>query len=79
MEVKIYYCTMWNYMPHAARVAEEIKHAYNNANITLVPASGGHFVVEANGKIIFSKRDLIGCESERFPKEGEILALLKEG
>lgn len=64
-------------MPKAARVAEEIKSAYKDAEVELIPSSGGHFIVELEGKIIYSKRDLIACESERFPHEGEILSLIE--
>lgn len=61
----------------AARIAEEIKSAYKDANVELCTSSGGNFVVEVNGKIVYSKRDLIGCDRERFPKEGEIVALIE--
>lgn len=37
----------------------------------------GDFIVECDGKVIFSKRAL--KEGERFPKVGEISRLIKEG
>ncbi|TKX33354.1 hypothetical protein CQA75_07985 [Campylobacter taeniopygiae] len=34
--------------------------------------------MKVDSKIIFSKMDLINCESERFPHEGEILDLISK-
>lgn len=51
---------------------KEIKNVYNDANIDLIVGSGGNFIVEVDGKVIFSKRDI-----GRFPNNGEILELIK--
>ncbi len=52
---------------------EEIKEKYKNAEVELELGSGGNFIVEVDGKVIFSKRDL---DPERFPNTGEILSLI---
>ncbi len=51
---------------------DEIKIAYNNADVIALPGHGGIFNVEVDGKLIFSKD-----EAGRFPNVGEIAALLK--
>ncbi|TKX30530.1 hypothetical protein CQA76_07895 [Campylobacter aviculae] len=38
----------------------------------------GDFIVEVDSKIIFSKTQLINCESERFPHDGEIVKLINK-
>ncbi|MCI5220176.1 MAG: hypothetical protein D3914_13560 [Candidatus Electrothrix sp. LOE2] len=43
-----------------------------NAEVELVPGSGGVFTVCADGKQIFSKH-----ETGRFPDDGEIVDLLR--
>ncbi len=53
---------------------KEIKRVYNDAKIELVAGSGGNFIIEVDGKIIFSKRDM---DEPRFPNDGEILELIK--
>jgi len=50
---------------------EELKNIYQ-AEVQLIPSSGGVFEVTVDGRLIFSKKD-----SKRFPEEGEIIALLK--
>ncbi len=52
---------------------KEIKRVYNDAKIELVAGSGGNFIIEVDGKIIFSKRDM---DEPRFPNDGEILKLI---
>ena len=74
-QVKIYYCQMWNYKPQAARVAEELKKDFEDVEVELQVGGRGDFVVECDGKIIFSKKAL---KDERFPEVGEISQLLKE-
>ena len=63
-------------MPRAFRVKDEIKSAYNEANITLTPKTGGYFDVVVDDIVIFSKTEKIGTTVERFPEAGEIVALL---
>lgn len=45
---------------------------------SFIEKSGGHFIVEVDEKIIYSKRDLLNCEVDRFPHEGEITMLIKQ-
>ncbi|GEM_PF-703067 len=65
-------------MPRAFRVKDEIQHAYKEANITLIPKTGGFFDVEVDNVIIFSKTEKIGTPVERFPEVGEIVLLLQK-
>lgn len=73
MQVKITYCTAWSYRPKAFRVKEEIENNFKNAEFELEKGSGGDFIVEVDGKVIFSKNDL---PRPRFPEDGEILKLI---
>jgi selenoprotein W-related protein len=50
---------------------EELKREFA-AEIILLPSSGGVYEVEVDGKRIFSKIEL-----KRFPREGEILELIR--
>jgi selenoprotein W-related protein len=49
---------------------EELKNAFG-AEVELLPSSGGVFEISADGKAVFSKKEL-----KRFPEEGEIVKLL---
>lgn len=57
---------------------EEIAAAYPHAIITLIEGSGGVFEVKWGEEILFSKRDLIGTESKRFPHPREINGMLEK-
>ncbi|MCI6989214.1 MAG: Rdx family protein [Campylobacter sp.] len=52
---------------------EEIKSVYKDADVELLVGSGGDFIVEVNGKVIFSKKEM---SEPRFPENGEILRLI---
>jgi len=43
----------------------------SNADVELIPSSGGVFEVVVEGKLIFSKKSL-----SRFPEDGEIVHLM---
>ena len=43
-------------------------------SVTVVPGSGGVFDVEVDGQTVFSKKS-----EGRFPDDGEVVRLLKEG
>lgn len=75
MNVKITYCNMWNYLPTAFRVREEILQVNSKANVEFIQGSGGDFIVEVEGKVIFSKND---DNTKRFPRENEIPELIKD-
>jgi len=70
MNVEIYYCGEWNYLPEASRLEDELKGKFSDISITLNEGSGGIFKVIVNSAIIFDKLDI----EHRFPKENEILA-----
>ena len=78
MNITITYCGVWNYLPRASRVEDEIKEAFSDVKIDLIESSGGVFDVTLNGSLIFSKLQRIGTDSQRFPFEGEIVALIKK-
>ena len=68
MDIKIYYCGVWNYLPKASRLEEELKTNFSNVQIDLIKGSGGIFEVLVNEKLIFDKLNT----EFRFPKENEI-------
>jgi len=70
MRIVIEYCVVWNYQPRATGLAAELKQLYPDAEIRLVPSSGGVFEVTADGNLIFSKRAL-----RRHAEPGEIVRL----
>jgi selT/selW/selH-like putative selenoprotein len=73
MDIKIYYCGEWNYLPEASRLEDELKGNFSNVNIKLNEGSGGIFKVIVNDKIIFDKLDI----EHRFPKSNEITTRIK--
>ena len=76
MEVKITYCNSWNYRPVASRVEDEFLSQIPGANVSKIVGSGGNFIIEVDGKIIFSKKDLIGTEVNALPNYEQIVALV---
>ena len=76
MEVKITYCNSWNYSPVASRVEEEFLSQIPGAKISKTVGSGGNFIVEVDGKVVFSKKDLIGTDVNALPNHEEIVALV---
>jgi len=52
-------------------VAAELKEAYPDVDIKMVPSSGGVFEVTADGRLVFSKKAL-----KRHAEPGEIVRLL---
>lgn len=53
---------------------EEIEKVFKDAEFELEKGSGGNFIVEVDGEVVFSKNDL---SKPRFPEDGEILTLIK--
>ncbi len=51
----------------------EIKAGFPDAQVQLIRGSGGIFDVKRDGKLIYSKYTIGG---DRFPREGEIRALI---
>jgi selT/selW/selH-like putative selenoprotein len=50
----------------------ELKREFPDADIRLVPSSGGVFEVKVDGKLVFSKRAL-----RRHAQPGEVLELMR--
>ena len=71
MKISIEYCTKWNYEPRASSLGEELKKEFD-AEIKLIPSSGGVFEVIADAELLFSKKVL-----QRFPESGEVEELIK--
>ena len=76
MNISIEYCSMWNYLPRAASLVNEILEKYGTdvKELTLIPSGGGVFEVIKNGDLIFSKKSL-----DRFPDDGEVMNLIESG
>lgn len=73
MKVSIKYCGMWNYLPNASSLEDELKSKYENIDITLIEGSSGVFDVHLDTELIFSKKI-----KKRFPSKGEIIDLINE-
>jgi len=71
MDIKINYCSVWNYKPRAASLAETIKKEFG-ISPELVPGSKGVYDIILDKKTIFSKH-----QAKRFPDNDEIIALIK--
>ena len=69
MNVEIFYCGVWNYLPEASRLEEELKGNFSDINIKLNEGSGGIFKVIIDDTVIFDKLDV----EYRFPNDGEII------
>jgi selenoprotein W-related protein len=50
---------------------EELKKAFG-AEVELISSTGGVFDITADGKLVFSKKEM-----QRFPEEGEVAGLLR--
>jgi len=59
-------------------VEEELKTAFPDISVELIPGSGSVFDVEVDGVRIFSKKEGGPDQYRRFPEEGEITALIKQ-
>lgn len=77
MKAKIIYCNAWNYEPHAARLADELIGSFDRISVEFQIGSKGDFIIMLDSEVIYSKKDLIACDSERFPYENEITSLIK--
>jgi len=77
MFVEIFYCGVWNYLPEASRLEEELKGNFPNIRIELIQGSGGIFKVLANKDIIYDKSSATK-QNARFPMDNEISCILQE-
>ena len=73
MNIEIYYCGEWNYLPEASRLEDELKGNFSNVKIKLNQGSGGIFKVIVDGSIIFNKLEI----EKRFPNSNEITTRIK--
>ncbi len=72
MQINIIYCSQWDYKPKASRAEDEIKKAYKDAEIIIIPSFGGIFEVEINKESFFSKE-----KEGRFPIDKELVKRIK--
>ena len=72
MDIKINYCSVWNYKPRAAGLAEAIKKEFG-ITPELIPGSNGVYDIIIDKKTIFSKHEV-----KRFPENDEIIALINK-
>lgn len=72
MKIEIYYCSVWNYKPTAASLAEELRDELNT-EAKLIPGKRGIFDVVVDGKTVFSK-----FNTSRFPSSGEVANKIKK-
>ena len=74
MNISIEYCNVWNYLPKAAGLANELLDKYGTDinSLTLVPSGGGVFEIKKDSDLIFSKKKL-----DRFPDKNEIINLIE--
>jgi len=72
MEIKIFYCVVWDYEQRAAGLAAELKKAIG-LDSELVSGKRGDFEVAVDGEKIFSKQNL-----SRFPEPGEVLKIINQ-
>ena len=71
MKLSIEYCSVWNYLPKASSLEDELKQSIPTLDISLISSGGGVFEVVLDEKLLFSKKAL-----NRFPEKGEILNII---
>jgi len=71
MDIKITYCSIWNYQPRAAGLADKIKQEFGVIS-ELIPGSKGVYDIVVDNKTIYSKD-----QTKRFPNNDDIIKLLK--
>ena len=71
MQIKIFYCVVWNYKPSAVSLAAELKESFE-VEAELLSGARGDFEVDVDGYTVFSKKTL-----SRFPEPGEITNLIR--
>ena len=72
MEIKINYCSVWNYKPRAAGLAEKIKDEIG-IDAQLIPGSGGIYDIVVDSNTIYSK-----SKTKRFPDNDDIIKLINK-
>jgi len=77
MNVKIYYCGEWDYLPQASRLEGELKNSFKAVQVELIVSSGGDFKVIVDDKIVYDKLSMPKYEA-RFPNESEISSKIRK-
>ena len=56
--VTIYYCSQCNWMLRATWMSQELLHSFSAdlASVTLIPGTGGIFVIDINGHVIWERK-----------------------
>ena len=72
MQIKIFYCVVWNYEPSAVSLAAELKESFD-VETELISGERGDFEVIVDGEKVFSKKKL-----SRFPEPGEVTQLIRQ-
>ena len=69
MDIRIEYCTSWNYQPRAASLAKALEQKYSGQvkDVKLVESSGGAFEVYLDDELLYSK-----LETRQFPTPEQI-------
>lgn len=70
--IKITYCTSWGYQGRASRLEAIIKEEMDDVTVELVQGSGGIFIVESDGTVVFNNKE----EGVKFPDEHEVVQRL---
>lgn len=73
--LEIEYCTQCRWLLRAAWLAQELLTTFESdlGRVSLVPGSGGIFVVRLNGETLFSR-----MEAGRFPEAKELKQLVRD-
>jgi selenoprotein W-related protein len=73
--ISIEYCRQCRWMLRAAWMAEELLTTFEEelGGVTLVPGTGGVFIVRVEGEVIWSRK-----EQERFPDITELKQLVRD-
>ena len=56
--ITLQYCSQCNWMLRASWMAQELLHSFSAdlASVTLVPGTGGIFVIDIDGKVIWDRK-----------------------
>lgn len=67
--ITLHYCVQCNWMLRANWMAQELLHTFNTdlGSVTLIPGTGGIFVIEADGSVIWDRKQEGG-----FPDAAEL-------
>lgn len=73
--IRIIYCTQCRWLLRAAWIAQELLTTFQDdlREVALCPGSGGTFIVELDGELLFSRK-----EQGRFPEAKELKQLVRD-